>query len=123
VTLTPCTFDDIAPLAAGTHADGLIISWAMATHWFMDRYGAGFVGFNDAAHRVTLTALFVHPGKRGERHGTRLLDAVIAMAGRRDVDAVVEPPLHRWFGSFGFIAVHKTKKSAWLMCKPGPLSE
>jgi GNAT superfamily N-acetyltransferase len=119
--LLPTSFDVVAAHARGTHADGLVVSQAMATHWFMDSDGRGFVGIKQANFATTITALFIHPSERRLGHGSRLLRDIIALAEGRDVEAHVEPHLHLWFVRHQFVAVHKMKRTAWLMRRPHPV--
>jgi GNAT superfamily N-acetyltransferase len=116
--LLTTTFDAVAAHARGTHADGLVLSQAMATHWFMDSDGRGFVGVKSTDLTLTITALFVHPTERSMGHGERILKNVVALAEGRDVEMIAEAPLHRWLGRHGFIAVQKMKKTAWLLRRP-----
>ena len=119
--LLETTFDVVAAHARGTRADGLILSGALAQRWLIDSDGRGFVGLKSTTHALTLTALFVHPTERGMGHGDRILRDVIDLAEGRDVEAIVEAPLHKWFGRHGFIAVQKMKKTAWLLRKPAAI--
>lgn len=121
--LLSTTFDIVAAHARGAHADGLILSQALATHWFLDSDGRGFVGIKQANFATTITALFVHPTERGLGFGSRILRDIIAGAGSRDVEIIAEAPLHRWLGRHDFIAVRKMKKTAWLMRRPYPVAE
>ena len=114
-------FDVVSAHARGTHADGLIVSRAMAECWFIDGDGRGFVGLKDTSLTLTITALFVHPTERSMGHGERILKDAIAMSGGRDVEIVAEASLHRWLGRHGFIAVRKMKKTAWLLRLPSVL--
>ena len=116
--LLPTTFDAVAAHAPGTHADWLVLSQAMATHWHIDRDGRGFVGTKRTDLTLTISALFVHPTERGLGHGDRILAEVIAAAPDRDVEITAEAPLHRWLGRRGFIAIRKLKKTAWLLRRP-----
>lgn len=133
--LQPTTFDVVAAHARGTHADGLVLSEAMATHWFLDGDGRGFVGIKEATAFkaldvlndgsapkplpvTTITALFVHPTERGMGFGARILRDVMARAGNADVEIIADAPLHRWLGRFGFIAVRQSKKKSWLLRRP-----
>jgi GNAT superfamily N-acetyltransferase len=121
VMLMPTSFDVVALHARGAHSGGLVLSQAMATHWYIDTDGRGFVGIKQANFSTTITALFIHPSERRLGHGSRLLRDIIAGAGSRDVEAQVEPHLHLWFTRHRFIAVHKMKKTAWLMRRPHPV--
>jgi N-acetylglutamate synthase-like GNAT family acetyltransferase len=123
--LRRCIFDEVSCHAAEAHADGLILSRAMAHQWYVDKHSTGFVGTKQDAHTLLVGALFVHPGMRKVGNGTRILREVIEAAGKRDIEVVCAPALHRWFGKQGFIAVSKLrdKKDVWLLRRPVSLGD
>jgi GNAT superfamily N-acetyltransferase len=120
--LEQTTFDVVAAHARGTHADGLVLSEALASHWWLDSDGRGFVGLKHGSNfALCVTALFVHPTERGMGFGDRILCDVLEMAsnsGNIDIEIVAESPLHRWLGRHGFIAIREMKKTAWLLRRP-----
>jgi hypothetical protein len=118
MTLRRCTFADITPHAPVAHADGLILSRAMATAWFLNARSTGFVGTKQDAFRLTIGALFVFAERREVGYGGEILRDVIAAAGNRDIEVTCPELRRRWFGKFGFIAARPGIGGTWLMVKP-----
>jgi N-acetylglutamate synthase-like GNAT family acetyltransferase len=123
--LRRCIFDEVSCHAAEAHADGLILSRAMAHQWYVDKHSTGFVATKQDHRTLTIGALFVHPGMRKVGNGTRILREIIDAAGKRDIEVVCVAALHRWFGKQGFIATSKQRgsKDAWLLRRPVPLGD
>ena len=70
----------------------------------------GVIGLECYGADALLRSAVVHPGLRGTGLGARLVDAVIALAGRRGIDVLwlLTTTAERWFPRFGFEVVART---------------
>lgn len=111
-------FATVQTRAAGVTCDAFVLSEKLATHWYIDADGRGFVGLDQGAMTFIIKALFVYPTERELGFGDRLLTQIIDLAGNVDIEIIADRDLHRWLARHGFIAVRKMKKQGWLMRRP-----